>query len=289
MRLITLLAILCLFQPAMRGIVPVGLIKFHNETTDTTRITEMLIEAENISDPNERIITLAKKFDGVPYVASTLENADGEEQLTVNLDELDCTTFVDVVLSLAYTAGQHRTSWRDFTSNLERLRYRSGEMDGYPSRLHYFSDWVVDNTARGNIKEVTNRFPVYKDVVKSLNFITRNRDKYPALADSVTYERVKSFEIGYRNHRYPVVEARHLNSRDTRNALKDGDIVALATKTQGLDVTHLGFIVKDDKVIPYLLHASSAQGKVVIDKEPLIERLRRDRSIQGIRVVRLSE
>ena len=87
MRLITLLAILCLFQPAMRGIVPVGLIKFHNETTDTTRITEMLIEAENISDPNERIITLAKKFDGVPYVASTLENADGEEQLTVNLDE----------------------------------------------------------------------------------------------------------------------------------------------------------------------------------------------------------
>ena len=97
--------------------------------------------------------------------------------------------------------------------------------------------------------------------MKSLNFITRNRDKYPALADSVTYERVKSFEIGYRNHRYPVVEARHLNSRDTRNALKDGDIVALATKTQGLDVTHLGFIVKDDKGIPYLLHASSAQGK----------------------------
>ena len=85
------------------------------------------------------------------------------------------------------------------------------------------------------------------------------------------------------------MEARHLNSRDTRNALKDGDIVALATKTQGLDVTHLGFIVKDDKGIPYLLHASSAQGKVVIDKEPLIERLRRDRSIQGIRVVRLSE
>ena len=60
-------------------------------------------------------------------MASTLENADGEEQLTVNLDELDCTTFVDVILSLAYTAGQHRTSWRDFTSNLERLRYRSGE------------------------------------------------------------------------------------------------------------------------------------------------------------------
>ena len=290
MRLITLLALLCMIQPcAMRAIVPVNLINFHNEATDTTRITQLLIEAEKISDPNERIITLARSFEGVPYVASTLESNDGEEHLTVNLDELDCTTFVDIVAALAYTAGQHRTSWRDFTASLERLRYRGGEMQGYPSRLHYFSDWVVDNTARGNLKEVTNRMPIYKDMVKSINFMTKNRDKYAALADSATFEQLKSYEIGYRNHRYPVVETNRLSSRETRDALKEGDIVAIVTKLPGLDVVHLGFIVKDDKGIPYLLNASSAQGKVVVDKMPLIERLRRDRSLQGIRIVRLTE
>lgn len=289
MRFILFLAISVITHLAVHAVVPVGLINFHNEATDTTRITRMLIDAEKISDPNERVITLARMFEGTPYVAGTLESADGEERLTVNLDELDCTTFVDVVAALAYTAGQHRTSWRDFTDALERLRYRGGEMQGYASRLHYFSDWVVDNTARGNVREVTNRMPSYKDVVKTLNFMSRNRDKYPALADSATFEKFKSYEIGYRNHRYPVMGASTLGSRDTRAALKDGDIVAIATKAQGLDVTHLGFIVKDEKGIPYLLNASSVQGKVVVDKEPLIERLRRDRSIQGIRVVRLLE
>lgn len=289
MRFIISLALLCMIQITVRAIVPVNLINFHNEATDTTRITQLLIEAEKISDPNERIITLARKFEGVPYVASTLESSDGEEHLTVNLDELDCTTFVDIVAALAYTAGQHRTSWRDFTASLERLRYRGGEMQGYPSRLHYFSDWVVDNTARGNLREVTNRMPVYKDMVKSINFMTKNRDKYAALADSATFEQLKSYEVGYRNHRYPVVETNRLSSRETRDALKEGDIVAIVTKLPGLDVTHLGFIVKDDKGIPYLLNASSAQGKVVVDKLPLIERLRRDRSQQGIRIVRLTE
>lgn len=288
MRFLSFLVIFCLSCIASRAIVPVGLINFHNEATDTARITELLIEAEKISNPNERIIMLAKKFEGTPYVANTLESTDGEERLTVNLDELDCTTFVDVVTALAYTAGEHRTSWRDFTVALERLRYRGGEMNGYPSRLHYFSDWVLDNTSRGNLREMTNRMPSTKEVVKTLDFMSRNRDKYAALADSATFADFKSTEIGYRNHRYEIVDMQRLNSRDTRDALKDGDIVALATKAPGLDVTHLGFIIKDDKGIPYLLHASSTEGKVVVDKYPLVERMRRNR-LQGFRIVRLLE
>lgn len=289
MRIIALLTFMWLIPAAMHCIVPVGLINFHNEASDTSRITTLLIQAEKISDPNKRVAMLAREFVGVPYVAATLESSDGEEHLTVNLDQLDCTTFVDLVAALAYTAGQHRTSWRDFTAALERLRYRGGEMQGYESRLHYFSDWVVDNTSRGNLKEMTNRMPVYKEVVKSINFMTKNRDKYPALADSLTFERLKSFEIGYRNHRYMVVETSRLNSRETRDALKEGDIVAIVTKLPGLDVTHLGIIVKDDKGIPYLLNASSTQGKVVVDTMPLVERLSRDRMNQGIRIVRLTE
>ena len=48
---------------------------------------------------------------------------------------------------------ENRKSWRDFIYNLKRMRYRSGEINGYPSRLHYVSDWIVDNRFRGNFAD----------------------------------------------------------------------------------------------------------------------------------------
>lgn len=129
-------------------------IKWHNEASDTTRINRLLTKAAAIPDPEKRVAALANEFIGTPYVAGTLESADGE-QLTVNIDEVDCTTLVDNIMALALTAGEHRTSWRDFVYNLERIRYRGGSINGYPSRLHYISDWIIDNSHRGNFTEAT--------------------------------------------------------------------------------------------------------------------------------------
>lgn len=258
---------------------------FNNEATDTTRLSSLLVEAARIGNSSDRMAWLADCFVGTPYKAGTLEVAP--DRLVINLDSLDCTTFAETVVTLAYTAGEGRTSWRDYVYNLERIRYRGGSLNGYASRLHYFSDWVVDNVHRGNLREATTRMPVTDWAVKTLSYMTDHRELYPALSDSLEYERIKNSEIGYHNHRFPYIKANRLGSKEMIAALRDGDLIALTTKTPGLDVTHLGFVKKIDGAV-YLVHASSRQGEVVVDESKLQDYMRRT-GATGIRVIRLAE
>lgn len=263
-------------------------VEFHNESADTVRINTILTEAvaANHSATGDYVSAIARGFLGTPYVAHTLEGDD--EKLRVNLDELDCTTFVETVAALALTASEDRSSWRDFLTRLESVRYRGGEINGYPSRLHYISDWIVDNSYRGNIRELTNIVDGARSVVKSIDFMSTNRNRYPSLADSLTFERIKGIELGYRNHKYMYVPSSVVKRKATSAFLHEGDIVALTSNLKNLDVTHMGIVIfKGDD--PYLLHASSTQGKVVVSNEPLGEFLRRNRQFTGIRIIRLRD
>lgn len=273
-----------------RPVAPNG-IRFHNEDKDTTRITEILtkVSAADPGTSGERVAMIGNMFIGTPYVAHTLEAAPGEdEQLTVNMDELDCTTFVETVTALAMTVGEGRTSWRDFVHNLERIRYRGGELNGYPSRLHYIADWVTNNSYRGNIIDAAPLFPAVSYTTKSINFMTNHRDLYPALTDSANFERVQSTEMGYRNHRFPYIKTRNLSEKPTKAAFRNGDLVALTSSLKDLDVTHMGIILLRDGV-PYLLHASSSLGKVTVTDVPLDVFMKRNKSLTGLRVMRLKE
>lgn len=269
----------------MRG-VTLDMVEFHNEATDTAKITDILVKSVNIENSGERIGSIGRSFIGTPYVAHTLEGET--EMLRINVDELDCTTFVETVIALAYTAGEKRTSWRDFIYNLERFRYRDGKLNGYASRLHYISDWIINNSYRGNIVEVTNRLPSHRYLIKTIDYMSAHRDSYPALADSATFEKIKGVEMGYRNHRYPYVKSQFLSSKEVKAALKEGDVVALTCGLKDLDVSHMGIIVIE-KGEPYLLHASSSHGKVEITNVPLSEFMKKNRSLTGIRVIRLAD
>lgn len=264
-----------------------GQTRWTNEESDTTRITEILVEASSkgLSTSNEAVTFIGKKFIGTPYVASTLEGTP--EMLTVNLDGMDCTTFIETVAAMAITIAENRNSWQDYLYNIENLRYRHGKMDGYSSRLHYISDWIVDNTHRGNIREVTDRLPGSAYQVKTLDFMTGHRDSYPALKDSMEFERMKSVEVGYRSHRFPYIKSAALQGKGMASTLQSGDIIAFTTKTAGLDVSHLGIILIEDGVVR-LLHASSKAGKVVVDPQPLAEYLRKNRNITGGRIIRIA-
>lgn len=262
-------------------------VRFGNETADTARITDMLDRcvAARTASPGDRVAFFAREMLGTPYGAHTLEVVP--EMLTVRLDSIDCTTFVETVLAMAQTAGSRRFSWRDFVYNLRRIRYRGGEVDGYGSRLHYIADWAVDNMHRGNIEEGCRRFPRVKYMVKNIDFMSRHRDRYPGLTDSATFERIKSVESGYRNHRFPYVKSSDTGARDVRDAFRNGDAVALVSGVPGLDVTHMGIIVIEPDGKPHLLHASSSGGKVQLEPLPLDEFLRKNRQWLGVRVFRL--
>ncbi|MDE5786519.1 MAG: DUF1460 domain-containing protein [Duncaniella sp.] len=273
---------------AASAITPVP-VHWHNEKNDTLQLDSLLrVACDMESDGAQgRVGRIARMFVGVPYKSGTLEIAP--EGIVVNLDSMDCTTFVETVAAMAVTADERRDSWQDFVHNLGMMRYRGGKIDGYASRLHYISDWILDNSHRGNVVDVTSRMPdepAYQ--VKTIDFMSRHRDLYPALKDDAEYEKLKNAEIGYRNHRFPYIKSGSFLRKGVASALRDGDIVALISRKSGLDVSHVGIIAIVDGV-PHLLHASSRHGKVMIDPLPLSDYLKKSRDTLGLRIVRLKD
>ncbi|MDE7389212.1 MAG: DUF1460 domain-containing protein, partial [Muribaculaceae bacterium] len=260
--------------------------RFNSEASDTLRINQLLVKGDGIRASGDRIVALARAFTGTPYVGGTLEG-DGE-CLTVNFDGVDCTTFVETVLALNSTAADRRLSWRGFLGSLESIRYRGGVLDDYASRLHYIADWALDNIHRGNLTEVTSLMPRTAEVTRSLDFMSTHADSYPALADPDQLRRIRDVERNFRNHRWNYVRSADVAKADFARCFRPGDIVAMVTRTKGLDVTHMGIVDVDSDGTVRLIHASSAAGKVVVDSLPLADYLRRNTSTLGVRVFRVA-
>jgi len=253
---------------------------------DTTVINQLLADgySSGINDANALVEYYARRLLGTPYVAHTLEG--DQEVLTINIHELDCTTFVETLYALARTTLSRRYSWRDYAAHLEDLRYRGGTMGDYSSRLHYISEWIVDNRLRGNMQDITPDLPHVDYLVKNIDFMTHHTDSYRQLKDdSVMVEKIRRFEL--RSHRFPYVKRSWLNDKELKAALRSGDFVGLVTKVEGLDISHMGIIIVDDKGDPYLLDASMTGGKVMLESKPLFKYLERSKSNIGIRVFRM--
>lgn len=263
--------------------------RFHCEN-DTLKINSLLAEGlqSGLKTANELVVFYAHKLEGTPYVGHTLEGE--EEKLTINIDELDCTTFVETLYALSRTTLNGRYSWRDYAQNLEDLRYRHGEMGDYSSRLHYMSDWIIDNSNRGNIVDVTPDIACVRYKIKDINFMSTHRSSYVSLAtDDIMLEKIKNFEVGYRNHRFPYIKKDQLNSKDVRKIVKRGDFVGLVTRTEGLDISHLGIIELDSKGNPVLLDASSRGKKVMLEPVDLRTQLSKNKDNEGVRFFRMKE
>ncbi|MDZ7766565.1 MAG: DUF1460 domain-containing protein [Melioribacteraceae bacterium] len=97
---------------------------------------------------NEIVIEIGKSFLGLDYEAHTLEKGDNEN-LVIHLTGLDCYTFLESALVFARCIKQNDTTFECYQKELENIRYRNGEMKDYPSRLHYFSEWIYEMDKRG--------------------------------------------------------------------------------------------------------------------------------------------
>ena len=263
----------------------VSQMRFHCDG-DTTVINKLLAQGfeSGINDANSLIEFYARRLLGTPYVAHTLE-AD-EELLTINVHELDCLTFIETLYALTRATLDRRLSWRDYAANIENVRYRGGEMGDYSSRIHYISEWIIDNHVRGNLVEITPDLPHADYMVKNIDYMTHHTDSYRQLKnDSAMVEKIRRYEL--RNHRFPFVKRSWLNDKALKAALKSGDFVSLVTKVEGLDVSHNGIIIVDEKGDPYLLDASMSGGKVMLETKPLFKYLEKSKTNIGIRVFRM--
>lgn len=259
--------------------------RFHCDS-DTTVINGLLAKGNEsgIADANALIEFYARQLLGTPYVAHTLE-AD-EEVLTINIHELDCLTFIESLYALTRATLNHRYSWRDYAANIENVRYRGGTMGDYSSRIHYISEWIIDNHLRGNLVEVTPDLPHADYMVKNIDYMSKNPSQYRQLKnDTAMVEKIRRHEL--RQHRFPYLKRSWLNDKDVKAALRSGDFISLVTKADGLDVSHNGIIIVDDKGDPYLLDASMSGGKVMIESKTLFKFLERSKNNIGVRVFRM--
>ncbi len=236
------------------------------------------------------VLCFARHFKGRPYVAHTLEVAD-PERLVVNLRQFDCTTLVETVCALALTRRQGSDRFEDYCRNLERLRYRSGRMNDYLSRLHYFTWWMHDNVAKGLFSEVCDGRHFTAPMVVRNAYMSAHYADYRLLAahpewrDSIAA--LERAENGPDGHYLPQTATALPKGR--LGVVSDGDLVAVVTTKAGLDYAHLGFAVwgKDGKL--HLLNASSVYKRVVEDSVTLNSYLAKRKSFTGIRLLRLNE
>ena len=259
--------------------------RFHCDG-DTALVNQLLMKGQEsgLTDANALVEFYARQLLGTPYVAHTLE-AD-EELLTINIHELDCLTFIESLYALTRATINHRYSWRDYADNIENIRYRGGEMGDYSSRIHYISEWIIDNHLRGNLVEVTPDLPHADYLIKNIDYMSKNPSQYRQLKnDTAMVEKIKRYELLH--HRFPYLKRSWLNDKSVKAALRSGDFVSLVTKIEGLDVSHNGIIVIDDKGDPYLLDASMSGGKVMLESKPLFKYLEHSKTNIGIRVFRI--
>ncbi len=232
--------------------------------------------------PDQLILDIGKSFLGKPYVTGTLETRGGEH-LVVNLREFDCVTFVETVIALVCLIKSGKKSFRVFRNFLQKIRYRQGRLRGYSSRLHYFSDWIYDNQKKGMIGDLTAEIGG-RPLRKVVHFMTTNPELYPPLRNVTNLRRMKSVEKAISKRSLFFIPKKALRGLEDR--IRDGDLIAITTEVQGLDIQHAGFAVRAKNRV-HLLHASSLEGKVVFSQKTLYRYLMENRVRTGIMVARV--
>jgi hypothetical protein len=254
--------------------------KYRHRTAEVERSKTL---PENDSFYGGLIVEIGRLFINKPYKAETLENP-GKEKLIVNVSGFDCTTFVETVLALARCASAGIFSRSEFRKNLQLIRYRQGKIDGYSSRLHYFTDWLHDNEKKKTLKDLSHHFHAVAQH-KEINYMTLNRASYPALKNESEFQKMRLVEKNLSRKVFYFIDGDKVSRQKTK--INNGDVIAFTTKDEGLDVAHVGFAIWQGKNL-HLLHASSKEGGVVISKKTLVAYLKSNKKFAGIIIARFS-
>ncbi|HET6346014.1 MAG TPA: N-acetylmuramoyl-L-alanine amidase-like domain-containing protein, partial [Myxococcota bacterium] len=235
--------------------------------------------------PKERfgdLITRAARVQlGKPY--HDAPSPPGPETLECHLGTFQCVSFVESSLALARCIWSKRPDAACFLAELTGLRYRDGQIDGYPSRLHYFEDWLADNARRGRLELITQALGG-RPATQVSTYMTAHPDRFPALVDPNVRAAIAAMETRVTAMRPHVVERARVAA--VERMLLDGDVVAITTVNEDILVSHTGFITRDPDGVVRLLHASSFRHQVVLSEHDLAQYVLRRPERGGVMVAR---
>jgi len=211
--------------------------------------------AAEIKNLNERINYFSNKLKGKPYYLGPMGEGLSiypSYKPRVNFSEMDCLTYIEHVLALAYAKN-----YNDFFNILQNIRYKNGAIN-YKTRNHFLvADWLVNNgyvSGFGGwglgLEEVFE-----KEIDKKKFFSDPSADNpkvsimHLPKAKAIIYADTAKFE------------------RDTIFGL------AILSDLPGLDAAHAGFAIGSSKKKGLMFrHASQLKGKVT--EQPLSEFLK---------------
>lgn len=250
--------------------------------TDRTRIGEVLkaLHPYRAEAPGKLMIRCAKLLLGTPYAAGTLEK--DPEKLTVKVLETDCILFVESCTAFVLTARSGSTDPEDYIDQIRLLRYRNGRVDGYASRLHYTSAWILQNEAAGKMQEISAELGGNIRRDQRFSFMSRHSERYPQLAaDANELRLIRATEEELNANTYYWIPPAGIGAAEAE--IQDGDIVCFVAQNEGLDITHVGIACRLEDGSLHFIHASMKAGKVIVEPLTLKEYAK-----NGLRVVRLT-
>lgn len=222
-------------------------IQFDAESLKRVEAVFQLLKDNPNATEEEKIDMVSGYFKETPYVANRLVgDATTSEQLVIDLNALDCFTYVDYIEAFKRSANVD-----EFISALRKVRYINGDVT-YLNRKHFFSDWYSE-------KET-----VVTDVLAGDEFKSVVKTEEVALNQGASGPYIPGLAIRNRNINFI---PRDQLTPEFLKTLKTGDYIGLRTSIAGLDVTHCGIIIqKEDGT--YMRHASSQKAyRQVIDQK----------------------
>ena len=263
-----------------------GIATIYANNQDSIKVEKWMKEAATLPKDSCRTLHFAKQMLGVPYVAGTLDGNE-EERLVVRTDALDCTTFVETALALSIADKRGERDFAGFKKALTDIRYRDGILDGYASRLHYFSDWIRNNELMGFVRECTSETSCSQPKELWLDFMTTHVESYlPMKKNPALVKEIAAYEKNWQGTVVSYIPKEKLNLSSEKLKIKNGDILAMVTNIKGLDVVHVGFAFWKDNHL-HLLHASSVAKKVIEDPKKLFEYSKNTKAHIGVRAIRV--
>ena len=207
----------------------------------------LLSESSRIKDAGRRIEFISRRFLGLMYAESTLiGDMNTPEAFVINLEGVDCLTFIEYI-----EAMQLSKSFSEFKENLKKVRYKSGEV-AFVKRNHFFTDWVEFNA--NFIEDISEEIGSEK-TIRVQKLLNEKEDK----TFFVPGIRPIKLEISY-------IPSDSINEIAI-NKMMTGDYIGIYSVLTGLDVSHVGIIIKDEEKV-ILRHASStAKNRKVIDDD----------------------
>ena len=209
-------------------------------------LDQIIRNASQMADLPSSIDSLSKQFLGIGYSEQTLiGDKDTQEVFVINLRELDCFTFIEYVEAMRLSV-----SFQDFGMHLRKVRYKSGAVD-FTSRNHFFTDWREDNTEFVN--DITEEIGGMHTAMTH-KILNEKEDGTPFVPGLAPVER----EVSY----IPSGAVDAISEK-----LRTGDYLGIYSKVKGLDVSHVGIIIREDNTI-FLRHGSSQKKyRKVIDQD----------------------